>query len=87
MTLNSCDKRLRRPYELPVEFTHFDRLPDAAEVREPVVRLLYGCSSATVWRRAASGVIPRPRRRGSVTTWNVGELRAALAWGASDVGR
>lgn len=62
------------------EITNFDSLPDAAHVRLPMVKLLYGCSSATVWRAVKSQSIPAPRRLASrVTAWNVGELRRALA--------
>lgn len=58
----------------------FDKLPDAAHVRLPVVQALYACSDETVRRRVKSGSIPKPRKLGPrVTAWNVGELRAALA--------
>jgi prophage regulatory protein len=57
----------------------FDRLPDAAEVRLPVVAALRGVSTVTVWRWSACGKLPRPNRRGGVTTWNVGALRRAMA--------
>ncbi len=53
----------------------FDKLPDAAHVRLPVVAALHGISTVTVWRWSASGRLPKPTRRGGVTTWNVGELR------------
>lgn len=60
--------------------TNFDFLPDTANVRLPVVKALYGCSSATIWRAVKSGHIPSPRRlTPRITAWNVGELRAALA--------
>ncbi|MFH1494734.1 MAG: hypothetical protein ABIG70_08055 [Pseudomonadota bacterium] len=60
--------------------TNFDSLPDAAHVRLPMVKLLYGCSSATVWRAVKSQSIPAPRRLAiRVTAWNVGDLRKALA--------
>lgn len=58
----------------------FDNLPNLAYVRQPVVQLLLGCSSATIWRMVASGRIPKPVKISTqVTGWNVGELRAALA--------
>jgi predicted DNA-binding transcriptional regulator AlpA len=53
----------------------FDRLPDSAEVRLPVVAALLGISTVTVWRWSASGRLPKPTRRGGVTTWRVGALR------------
>lgn len=60
----------------------FDNLPDAAHVRLPVVKVLYGCSGATVWRGVKSGVIPPPKRfMANIAAWNVGELRRDLAAG------
>lgn len=57
---------------------HFDSLPDSANVRLPVVRALFACSAATVWRSVGK-TIPRPRKLSARTTcWNVGELRQAL---------
>lgn len=57
----------------------FDRLPDSAEVRLPVVAALFGVSTATVWRSSKDGRLPEPTRMGNVTTWNVGRLRRAKA--------
>jgi len=64
--------------EVPDALRAFDQLPDAAHVRQPVVEALYGCSSATVWRWAQNGIIPKPHKRAGITTWNVGELRRNL---------
>lgn len=65
---------------LPESLKNFDALPDSAEVRQPVVEALFGISAASVWRWSRKGLLPKPRKRGMrVTTWNVGELRAALA--------
>ena len=59
---------------------NFDSLPDTANVRQPVVEGLYGCSSATVWRMVKRGDIPAPRKLSArVTTWQVGALRKSLA--------
>lgn len=64
---------------VPDALKNFDSLPDSANVRQPVVEGLYGCSSATVWRRVNDGLIPAPRKLGPRhTAWNVGELRRAL---------
>jgi predicted DNA-binding transcriptional regulator AlpA len=64
---------------IPTALKYFDDLPDSANVRQPVVQGLYGCSGATVWRGVKSGRIPAPiRLAGRVTAWNVGELRRAL---------
>lgn len=58
----------------------FDRLPDAAYVRLPVVQALYACSDETVRRRVKAGQIPAGRKLGpKITAWNVGELRRNLA--------
>lgn len=56
----------------------FEDLPPAARVRLPTVCALCGCSPATVWRRAAAGTLPAPRREGGTTFWLAGELRRAL---------
>ena len=59
---------------------NFDRLPDSAHVRLPVVKALYGCSAATVWRRVKDGGIPAPARLSArISGWNVGQLRRSLS--------
>jgi predicted DNA-binding transcriptional regulator AlpA len=64
---------------IPTALKYFDDLPDSANVRQPVVQGLFGCSAATVWRGVKSGRIPAPiRLAGRVTAWNVGALRHAL---------
>lgn len=66
--------------ELPSALRNFDQLPDTAHVRQPVVKALFSCSDATVWRRVKDGGIPRPHKLSPrVTAWNVGELRRALS--------
>lgn len=60
---------------------NFDDFPDATRIRLPVVRLLFGASPATVWRRVRDGKIPAPRKDGRITYWLAGELRAALREG------
>lgn len=69
---------------VPDALSNFDRRPEAAYVRLPVVCALYEVSPATVWRWSKNGRIPAPRRLSEgVTAWNVGELRKALrgeAW-------
>lgn len=60
--------------------TQFDSLPNAAHVRLPTVKALFGCSSATVWRRVKAREIPEPKKFGGrITAWNVGELRHTLS--------
>lgn len=61
---------------------NFDDFPDATRVRLPVVRLLFGVSSATAWRRVRDGRLPAARKDGRITYWLAGELRAALREGA-----
>ena len=66
--------------ELPTALRSFDQLPNTAHVRQPIVRALFSCSDATVWRRVKDGGIPRPYKLSTrVTAWNVGELRCALS--------
>jgi predicted DNA-binding transcriptional regulator AlpA len=65
---------------IPHELTHFDKLPDSAHVRLPVVAGLYGCSFPTIWRNVKAGKIPAPvKLTENCTAWNVGQLRKALA--------
>jgi len=67
------------PTSIPDALKNFDSLPDSAWVREPIVKALLGCSSATVWRYAKMGIIPAPQKRGPrISAWNVGELRRSL---------
>lgn len=72
---------------IPNALQNFDLLPDSANVRQPVVEALFGCSSATVWRRVKDGRIPTPRKLERVTAWNVGQLRRALQFNSTDAGR
>ena len=68
------------PSAIPDALRNFDSLPDSANVRQPVVQALIGCSSATVWRMVKRGTLPAPRKLSlNVTAWNVGDLRKALA--------
>ncbi|MBS0586369.1 MAG: AlpA family phage regulatory protein [Proteobacteria bacterium] len=64
---------------IPDALKNFDSLPDSANVRQPVVQALYGCSSATIWRMVKRGTLPTPRKLSErITVWNVGDLRKAL---------
>ncbi len=64
---------------VPDALANYDSLPDSAHVRLPVVKALFGCSAATVWRMAGGGALPAPRKLSErVTAWNVGELRQFL---------
>ena len=65
---------------IPEALASFDLLPSSASVRLPVVKALYACSAASVWRGVKAGTIPKPRKLTPRTTaWNVGDLRQALA--------
>jgi predicted DNA-binding transcriptional regulator AlpA len=64
---------------LPKALITLDSLPNSAHVDVRVVAGLYGCSVPTVWRRVTAKLIPAPRKFGSSTRWNLGELRAAIA--------
>ena len=69
---------------IPDALRNFDALPDSANVRLPVVCVLFGISAATAWRWVKKCALPAPRKLSEgVTAWNVGELRRALngeAW-------
>lgn len=56
----------------------FDHLPNAAHVDVNVVAALFGCKPPTIWARLRRNELPQPRKFGSHTRWNVGELRTAL---------
>lgn len=57
----------------------FHALPPEAEIRKPVVTMLKGCSSATLYREIERGNFPAPIKRSArVSVWRVGDVRAAL---------
>ncbi|WP_346730421.1 hypothetical protein [Caballeronia sp. dw_19] len=62
----------------------FDEMPDAAMVDDKTVAALCGCNVSTVWDRSKSGALPKPRKIGGSTRWNVGELRVVLALGTRE---
>lgn len=66
--------------------SEFDRLPDSAHVRMPVVSTLLAVSPATIWRWTRMGKLPRSTRISGVTLWNVGELRKMLNLSQSEAG-
>lgn len=58
----------------------FDSLPDSALIDVGSYSMLLGCSTNTIWRRAAAGMIPKPIRVSpQQTRWRVGDVRKALA--------
>ena len=73
-------KNVTTEQTMPAALADFDRLPDSAHVRLPVVTALYACSRPTVWRHVKAGKIPAPVKLSDrVTAWRVADLRAALA--------
>nr|WP_062081305.1 hypothetical protein [Caballeronia udeis] len=64
---------------IPKALAAFDSMPASALVDVKVVAGLYGCSVPTIWRRAASGLLPKPEKHGGTTRWRVGDLRQALS--------
>lgn len=71
-------KQSNKPAPIHSALQHFDKLPDSASARVPVVAALFDISAPTVWRWARDGILPTPTKRGGVTAWNVGQLRAIL---------
>lgn len=67
---------------IPAALVNFDRLPDSAHVRLPVVAAWRSCSPASVWRHVKAGLLPAPVKLGPNTTaWRVGDLRRVAAAG------
>lgn len=65
---------------IPPALVNFDSMPDSAYIRLPVIKALYGVSSATIWRNVKNGAIPKPSKLSErCTAWNVGLVRADLA--------
>jgi predicted DNA-binding transcriptional regulator AlpA len=72
--------KLELKQAIPEALENFDKLPDSAYIRLPVIKALYGVSSATIWRGVKNQTIPCPYKITERTTaWNVGQVRAALA--------
>ena len=65
---------------IPEALANFDKLPDCAYIRLPVMIGLFGISSASIWRGVKNQSIPTPVKLTERTTaWNVGLVRADLA--------
>lgn len=68
------------PQSIPLDLQQFDLLPNSSFIRLPVIKRLYGVSSATIWRGVKNGSIPSPVKVSErCTCWNVGLVKAALA--------
>lgn len=64
----------------PSALQNFDKLPDTARVRLPVVEGLFARSASSIWRDVKAGRLPAPIKTGPRSTaWVVGDLRKALA--------
>lgn len=72
-------KQDSKPAPILAALQHFDKLPDSASARVPVVAALFSVSVPTIWRWSRDGKLPAPTKRGGVTLWSVGQLRQALA--------
>ena len=60
--------------------SQFDQLPDSAYIRLPVVKRLYGVSSATIWRNCQKLKMPCPVKLSErCTAWSVKAIRADSA--------
>ncbi len=65
---------------IPEALVNFESLPNSSFIRLPVLKRLYGVSSATIWRGVKNKTIPAPVKLSErCTCWNVGQVRAALA--------
>lgn len=64
---------------IPDALSNFDELPNSANVRLPVAMGLFGVSAATIWRLVKSKKLITHKLTPRTTTFNVGELRAALS--------
>ena len=66
---------------LPAEITNFRDLPDEAHIRLSAMKILFGCSSSTIYRAIKSGLMPAPHHFLGMknSCWQVGKVRAALA--------
>jgi predicted DNA-binding transcriptional regulator AlpA len=72
--------KLELPKNIPTALINFDSMPNSAYIRLPVIKALYGISSATIWRNVKNGTIPQPSKLSErCTAWNVGAIRADLA--------
>jgi predicted DNA-binding transcriptional regulator AlpA len=70
------DKQKARKLDKAEVLAGFERLPNVARVKLPVVCALFDCHPATVWRRVEKGTLPAPQKIGGNALWSVGKLRA-----------
>ena len=80
--LTQATPKVVKPFDqsIPEALANFDKLPDSAYIRLPLMIGLYGVSAASIWRGTKQGIIPKAIKLTERTTaWNVGQVRAALA--------
>lgn len=62
---------------VPDSALNYDDLPGSALVDIKTVKVIFGRSSASVWRDVKAGRLPKPIKAGPRSTrWRVSELRA-----------
>lgn len=72
--------KIEQTQAIPEALANFDKLPDSAYIRLPVMKGLYGVSAASIWRGVKNSTIPKPVKLTERTTaWSVKLVRAALA--------
>lgn len=69
---------MARRTSIQFELENFDRLPDSALVRAPVVAAMFGICVGSVWRRTKLNQMPQPVRIMNASGWRVGDIRAML---------
>jgi predicted DNA-binding transcriptional regulator AlpA len=82
LSKNLCEEiKPQKMRTLPTEVTNFSDLPDEAHIRLNVMKILFGCSSSTIYRSIKSGLLPAPHHFLGMknSCWQVGKVRAALA--------
>ena len=79
--LTQATPKALKPFDQPIHeaLANLDKLPDSDYIRLPVMKGLYGISSASIWRGVKKLTIPKPSKLTERTTaWNVGLIRADL---------
>lgn len=77
-SMHSVTRKTATAASTPDNIIKFDDLPNSAHVDVRTVAILFSAGISTVWARAARGDLPKPKKFGRATRWNVGELRAVL---------
>ena len=80
-TATATPKSISHAADMTVDpaVTNFDALPDSARIRITSGAALLDISMPTLYRLVKSGKLPKPRKIGGTSGFNVGELRAVLA--------